>query len=98
MPYSPSFPPRRSSDLHEHDPAEAHPDPHEVALARTGARAAGGTSDGHRHGHRHLGTMPDDPFMTYGRGTAFGVGIDRKSTRLNSSHRCISYAVLCLKN
>src|SRR5437762_5255550 len=22
---------------------------------------------------------------------------DRKSTRLNSSHRCISYAVLCLK-
>src|SRR5437762_7161114 len=23
--------------------------------------------------------------------------IDRKSTRLNSSHRCISYAVLCLK-
>ena len=60
---------------HEHDPAEAHPDPHEVALARTGARAAGGTSDGHRHGHRHLGTMPDDPFMTYGRGTAFGVGM-----------------------
>src|SRR5437879_11113518 len=23
--------------------------------------------------------------------------LDRKSTRLNSSHRCISYAVLCLK-
>src|ERR1017187_10624440 len=23
---------------------------------------------------------------------------DRKSTRLNSSHRCISYAVFCLKN
>src|SRR5437762_4378524 len=23
--------------------------------------------------------------------------IDRKSTRLNSSHRCISYGVLCLK-
>src|SRR5437762_9093235 len=30
-----------------------------------------------------------------------GVGVDgfrdRKSTRLNSSHRCISYAVFCLK-
>src|SRR5437764_7855372 len=27
-----------------------------------------------------------------------GVGAkDRKSTRLNSSHRCISYAVFCLK-
>src|SRR5437762_10020679 len=25
------------------------------------------------------------------------VGEDRKSTRLNSSHRCISYAVFCLK-
>src|SRR5437762_11130926 len=25
------------------------------------------------------------------------VAIDRKSTRLNSSHRCISYAVFCLK-
>src|SRR5437762_9266628 len=30
-----------------------------------------------------------------GRGKAGGV--DRKSTRLNSSHRCISYAVFCLK-
>src|SRR5437764_8813661 len=26
-----------------------------------------------------------------------GENIDRKSTRLNSSHRCISYAVFCLK-
>src|SRR5437764_14645427 len=25
------------------------------------------------------------------------VELDRKSTRLNSSHRCISYAVFCLK-
>src|SRR5437762_8945240 len=25
------------------------------------------------------------------------IGQDRKSTRLNSSHRCISYAVFCLK-
>src|SRR5437763_5452960 len=25
------------------------------------------------------------------------LGADRKSTRLNSSHRCISYAVFCLK-
>src|SRR5437762_10773804 len=26
-----------------------------------------------------------------------GSSLDRKSTRLNSSHRCISYAVFCLK-
>src|SRR5437879_8679190 len=25
------------------------------------------------------------------------LSVDRKSTRLNSSHRCISYAVFCLK-
>src|SRR5437762_5350483 len=29
--------------------------------------------------------------------TALLTDIDRKSTRLNSSHRCISYAVFCLK-
>src|SRR5437764_8971042 len=28
---------------------------------------------------------------------ALDVPLDRKSTRLNSSHRCISYAVFCLK-
>src|SRR5437764_11118341 len=27
----------------------------------------------------------------------YGSNGDRKSTRLNSSHRCISYAVFCLK-
>src|SRR5437879_4471164 len=32
----------------------------------------------------------DDPSFSAERG-------DRKSTRLNSSHRCISYAVFCLK-
>src|SRR3712207_9015340 len=30
-------------------------------------------------------------------GAAFGFGLDRKSTRLNSSHANISYAVFCLK-
>src|SRR5437879_9048961 len=45
-----------------------------------------------------------DPELTYvdvGRGQWIAVfpvaklGQDRKSTRLNSSHRCISYAVFC---
>src|SRR5437764_10912030 len=37
--------------------------------------------------------------FAYPHGTVEGevVGLDRKSTRLNSSHRCISYAVFCLK-
>src|SRR5437764_15341209 len=30
-------------------------------------------------------------------GTTIRAVLDRKSTRLNSSHRCISYAVFCLK-
>src|SRR5437764_6669714 len=29
--------------------------------------------------------------------STFARSTDRKSTRLNSSHRCISYAVFCLK-
>src|SRR5258708_21710156 len=32
-----------------------------------------------------------------GAGGPAGVGVDRKSTRLNSSHQIISYAVFCLK-
>src|SRR5437762_11932420 len=37
--------------------------------------------------------------LIYGALNVFWVTIslDRKSTRLNSSHRCISYAVFCLK-
>src|SRR5437879_8254398 len=37
---------------------------------------------------------PRDPHAIEQQGTAV---VDRKSTRLNSSHRCISYAVFCLK-
>src|SRR5207247_8902568 len=32
-----------------------------------------------------------------GRGLVGRIGLDRKSTRLNSSHEWISYAVFCLK-
>src|SRR5437879_7127679 len=35
--------------------------------------------------------------IAYGQGPGSFTGLDRKSTRLNSSHRCISYAVFCLK-
>src|SRR5437763_5292639 len=34
---------------------------------------------------------------TAGNGASVKIEKDRKSTRLNSSHRCISYAVFCLK-
>src|SRR5437762_3655162 len=35
--------------------------------------------------------------ITRFRGCGLPDSLDRKSTRLNSSHRCISYAVFCLK-
>src|SRR5437762_10442012 len=37
------------------------------------------------------------PPMSKRAAAKFSPPIDRKSTRLNSSHRCISYAVFCLK-
>src|SRR5438034_11441811 len=37
------------------------------------------------------------PSLSHGLETGRRVGIDRKSTRLNSSHTVISYAVFCLK-
>src|SRR5438552_11600946 len=38
------------------------------------------------------------PIIPHGQSdTAWPCGIDRKSTRLNSSHQIISYAVFCLK-
>src|SRR3712207_7949080 len=39
----------------------------------------------------------DDPSVAEARGTSIANEIDRKSTRLNSSHANISYAVFCLK-
>ena len=35
--------------------------------------------------------------LAHGGLITLGANTDRKSTRLNSSHRCISYAVFCLK-
>src|SRR5438309_11702632 len=43
-----------------------------------------------------LGSGNDEPGVT-GDGVAGHSGLDRKSTRLNSSHSSISYAVFCLK-
>src|SRR5437764_6381166 len=42
-------------------------------------------------------TLKKDKEEATGALTVALMGQDRKSTRLNSSHRCISYAVFCLK-
>src|SRR5437764_10772216 len=41
--------------------------------------------------------VPFEGYLVDRIGPRLMLGLDRKSTRLNSSHRCISYAVFCLK-
>lgn len=58
---------------HQHPHDHGHPHGHEPApLVESTPTVLAST---HRHVHRHVGTMPDDPFPTYGRATAFGVGM-----------------------
>src|SRR5258708_25103606 len=45
---------------------------------------------------RRVHALPKREFRTEPR-TRLAVSLDRKSTRLNSSHQIISYAVFCLK-
>src|SRR2546427_6654960 len=49
------------------------------------------------HGHLREGGSSADEAGGVDRGQAQTPQIDRKSTRLNSSHSQISYAVFCLK-
>jgi high-affinity nickel-transport protein len=58
---------------HAHDATEPHPGGHERAPVVAGRAAPVATE--HRHGHRHVATLPDDPFLEYGRSTAFAVGM-----------------------
>src|SRR5699024_12036494 len=88
----PSFPPRRSSDLAGYrgggaSPGDAGEDAEEGRTRFSGGRLV--TVDG--------GMLLAGRLHVLGRlGTAVAVA-DRKSTRLNSSHVSISYAVFCLK-
>src|SRR3712207_6871250 len=73
------------------------------SLARllTGRRVGRLRTDGHGSGRRcgqHGHTCPARLFgSTVGRHGGETLLLDRKSTRLNSSHANISYAVFCLK-
>src|SRR5437762_13700811 len=46
---------------------------------------------------QHAGSSERDRRGVLAQARAATIALDRKSTRLNSSHRCISYAVFCLK-
>lgn len=68
---------------HEHPADEHHHVGEHDGIAGDEPRGLGGDPDvrpvavatTHRHRHVHRGTLPDDPFVTYGKGTSFGVGM-----------------------
>src|SRR2546427_4175746 len=64
-------------------------------LPLTPARAAQGSGDTRQTGGAHKERAAPRSAPTLSSGA--GVAEDRKSTRLNSSHSQISYAVFCLK-
>jgi hypothetical protein len=57
-------------ELHSHD----HPDATSAESRTVGGSGDTTTMAPHRHVHHHIGALPDDPFPSYGRRTAFGVG------------------------
>jgi hypothetical protein len=64
---------------HEHAVEEVHAGDH-IAVREpltTKDRRGGGVAPAtrYRHKHRHVGPTPDDPFLNYGKRTAFGVGM-----------------------
>src|SRR5690606_42027697 len=80
----PSFPTRRSSDL------APVPSP-------TSSSAPCRRSSSASRAPRPCGTWPTAPTRTTCGTSCWRSSRDRKSTRLNSSHVKISYAVFCLK-
>src|SRR5690242_21186256 len=63
--------------------------------AHEGPLPLGHGREGHRFGR--LGDAEDDAGVLHGEEALGHHDVDRKSTRLNSSHMSISYAVFCLK-
>src|SRR5690242_21551880 len=85
-----SFPTRRSSDLGDSTAAAENPDEDPYAKRRRGGRAVPDSAVPPSADGTPAAPQWQDPSTASGRE-------DRKSTRLNSSHMSISYAVFCLK-
>src|SRR5437879_7121192 len=68
--------------------------PYQIKLVTTRARDGTGAADpANPHPHGKVPAISDDGAIVF-ESPAIA---DRNSTRLNSSHRCSSYAVFCLK-
>src|SRR5207253_10785135 len=83
------FPTRRSSDLSLRSKAPKY---HPALRHRRTISPRNGADSWHLSRRRESTCFPRTPEVTPHR-----VSRDRKSTRLNSSHVAISYAVFCLK-
>jgi hypothetical protein len=60
---------------HGEDHHHHHDHVHDSSVASApGVVLPGATTTLHRHVHHHVGALPDDPFPSYGRPTAFAVG------------------------
>src|SRR5206468_11310248 len=88
-----SFPTRRSSDLGPKGLAGGKRVI--VALSRGGLYGAGAPAAAFEHAESYLKAAFG--FIGITPEFVLAEGVDRKSTRLNSSHDQISYAVFCLK-
>src|SRR5207253_8632258 len=98
LPVLHSFPTRRSSDLVERHDRMGNGDARGLVCRRAGVDAAGIEAPL----KRLVGAGPQVVDGGHWGGRVAGLsgnetGEDRKSTRLNSSHVAISYAVFCLK-
>jgi hypothetical protein len=72
--------PRTNDELlvvheHAHEHGAGHAHEHGNELAASGDTSTVAVATRHRHLHAHTGSMPDDPFPSYGRRTAFGIGM-----------------------
>src|SRR5207248_10868998 len=85
-----SFPTRRSSDLEQGKLAMKARPAHRMYLGRVVVRLSAISGAFRANDNRTLSAF----LLQF---HSVRVPLDRKSTRLNSSHRTISYAVFCLK-
>src|SRR5690625_6690582 len=86
---------RYREDVDENYPGEENPSRRPCVPQMSGCPHASNRVGMAGKNRRSVGGAPERPRKSW---DAFGASIsDRKSTRLNSSHVAISYAVFCLK-